>query len=1622
MGEVFLAHEPATGSEWALKRLRGVAPDGLTKLRREFEALVQVRHPAVVRVVELGTTSDEVPFLLLDYVPGLPVDQVLVPGDWDALCFMCARVCEGLEALHANHVVHGDLKPSNILVIPNATGDQYCLVDFGLAALRGRPEDGSRGTWGFAAPEVIEGAIPSPAADLFGLGATLYTLGTGVPLDRTSRPGAEALERLGAPPRVVEIILRLLAPLPGDRFATAEQVRHEVERACPAARISLAKKLQSSRFVGRRRELAQIGLRLRTERPSPSINFVTGEVGSGVTSLLLEITNRAMLAGRTVITRSSIASRGQSLVAELESRIAALAGEANLAGLAGADLLRTVLRKTGRPLVVVLDDVEFLDDEASAWFRSMALGLKGEPITWFLGQASVSLEPWIQLIVDAGRAHQIRLRPLSTADLSDLLTVRLGCVAPPALVDAIRARTQGQPGPSLEFLHELVAAGAVAEYEHGLLFHLDHVPVPSRISDFERSRLQLAAELAGAERSLIAALAICGPAISSSALAQISPAPAEALARLMAKGLVRVEGDLVLMQPPSLQQHVAALLSEDERTDLHRRALEQLPLTAQARFWHLSALDRVEDALAAAATALAEGAPVSMAMAAAELADARAPQHAEVWHEHVAESYRKIGKYRAAVPHLRQALRAAISDERKSHLTRQLSNALLRAGMSNEVVALLEERPSAPVYGFPLAHLRANASAAHALMGQEERAAAEAGRALQDGDATSDPLACGIAAEVMLRLAFLRGDADQADVWAGRARDHFRRVGNMVGVIRALGSRAAIARLRGNLDVAIERAQAAVVLAREEQIRLALSEQLMAAAAIQVERGEWTQARELCREALRLALEDAREVEAATAMLHLGQIEGLLGRPRAAWRCGRRGMTLALKHHRDLESYARRTLAQAERLRGHAWRALRQSERALTAATRGRSDRLWCGLELGRAFAELGNWQKAHGVWENALEGVGHDLPALLLRIFAARANLRLKARDAAERLADEVGRVIEERPLPILAAHHRLLRAELAIAAGRNADGKYEYDRAIEVFTKLHAPAEVAQAALDVSLLLELESSRAEALALAEAAKDGFARLGNRRGRERALARAFELLQSTAGERSPGGGATMLEQVSLLVSSISDRQEFLDCAMRIAVEQLHAERGVLLLYDVNGELVPAAEYGAVESATRVEAAGYSSHVVEQATRGGDAILIVDAEVDPRAVSNSIDHMRLRSILCTPLYVERRAIGAVYLDDSRRAHAFAETDRRMVEAFGHLIAQGIERGRRHEQIQNEKDRLESENLALVQAANLDAKRGHDGIIGTSPAMMQVLERVRLAARTTDTTVLITGENGTGKELIALALHRQSRRAKGPLLTVNCGAFPDQLIESELFGIGRNVATGVGARIGKFVQADGGTLFLDEIGDMPPAQQVALLTAISRREVTPVGGNRPVPVDVRIIAATNRNLQELVRAGRFREDLYYRLNVIRIDIPPLRERRQDIPELTRHFLKLVAQKEQRPVPQLSPKFMPTLVKCEWPGNVRQLQNYVESIFSLSDDYLVPDPAPEGFLRERETNDNDALPVELRTMVEQLERKLIGKALETSGGHKSDAARLLGLTEQSLRYRMKSYAISINGHQN
>jgi two-component system response regulator HydG len=403
----------------------------------------------------------------------------------------------------------------------------------------------------------------------------------------------------------------------------------------------------------------------------------------------------------------------------------------------------------------------------------------------------------------------------------------------------------------------------------------------------------------------------------------------------------------------------------------------------------------------------------------------------------------------------------------------------------------------------------------------------------------------------------------------------------------------------------------------------------------------------------------------------------------------------------------------------------------------------------------------------------------------------------------------------------------------------------------------------------------------------------------------------------------------------------------------------------------------------------------------GEATLVSDAAgVAPEELP--AEAAGLRALLFHPVGARGRVAGVLVLGAAAPGAIGAEHER-LLGLIAPAVAMALENAALYEQLAAENRRLR---------AVLDSGAREPVLVGASPAFRRMLGIVERLA-TADITVLVLGASGTGKELVARALHHHSRRRGGPFVAVNCAALPDTLLESELFGIERGVATGVEQRPGLVERADGGTLFLDEVGDMSLAVQAKVLRVLQEREVVRVGSGRPRPVDVRVIAATHQDLERAVHEGRFREDLYFRLKVATVHVPALAERIDDIPLLAQHFLARFAEKHRRPGLELSPRAVAALVARAWPGNVRELANAIEHAVVLAPGPLVEvaDLGLEAAAAAAE-DDGRILPAALGGA----ERAVIQRALAATGHNRTKAARLLGIGRRTLLYKLKRYGLS------
>ena len=466
------------------------------------------------------------------------------------------------------------------------------------------------------------------------------------------------------------------------------------------------------------------------------------------------------------------------------------------------------------------------------------------------------------------------------------------------------------------------------------------------------------------------------------------------------------------------------------------------------------------------------------------------------------------------------------------------------------------------------------------------------------------------------------------------------------------------------------------------------------------------------------------------------------------------------------------------------------------------------------------------------------------------------------------------------------------------------------------------------------------------------------------------------------------LLKISRVVHSIRDLAELQEQILNLIFEVVPAERGAILLDD-KGDGHFESVFARHRVAKSVLPVPVSRTITRQVMKEGLAILGADVPGSNHLAGvESLVNCQVRSLLCVPLTMFKKVMGCVYLDTCDAASRFDEDHLQLVAAIAGTSAVALENAQRMQW-------LEKENLRLSAEINLD-----HNLVGESSRMKEVYQFLARVAPT-DSNVLLQGESGTGKELAARAIHRNSPRSSKSFVAINCAAIPEGLLESELFGHERGAFTGaVAQKKGRLEMANGGVVFLDEIGELAPALQVKLLRVLQEREFERVGGTRPIAVDIRLIAATNKDLGEAVKTGAFRKDLFYRLNVLSLVMPALRDRREDIAMLADYFVVKYLKRCHMRTKKLSSEAMACLVNYDWPGNVRELENAIERALVLSlSDVIQPEDLPESILEKGLNPSTEG--TNYHTQVKELKKQLILNALEETKRNYTEAASLLGV---------------------
>ncbi|HEY4392973.1 MAG TPA: sigma 54-interacting transcriptional regulator [Polyangia bacterium] len=1622
-GETFAAIDAITGAGCVVK-LFAADPGGRRVALAELRGLETLSHPNIVRFRDAGRSSDGRVYLVTDRIvgPGLDAIATIAEADERRARFTRAAVdlVTALAQLHARGIVHGDVCPANVRLATDAGAPpRAVLIDFGLAGPARPGDGGARGTLGYAAPEALTGAR-TPAVDLHALGATLFEAWSGTtPFGR----GLAAAQRMLAGPAPSlssvraglgaswdDLVARLLAADPAERPPSARLVLREVLRlgadAATPTEIDLAVPYPEGDplagiFVGRRAERAAMRdalERLGEGAASVAALALVGPPGSGRRTLFEAAARETAIAAAAGTAAPVDIWRGD--VAALPGFLGAVAApgdddarravEARMAALAEA----IEVRARTRPLCLFFEE-----------------GAAAEALATFVAGAAPSGRALIVVPTSAPIARsfagEIALPPLDVGELRELVAAGLDGPPPEAALAVVADTSRGNAA-----LAALLARQVIANVRAG-------TPEAPIAAGGDLATLLAASLAVAAEETRRFVLALALGAVDPGEVAGLDPPGASrALTAARAAGWIAAAGEALALPSPAHARAAPAAVASPAAAAVAERALAVLAPDDLRRADALAVAGRpVEAAALLRAAGTAAGGTGDHARAASlfERAAALAPASLTFADQLAfATGLGVVGRYPEASQVLAEAKRQAAAGQERAVAVEREAWLLGRRGDGAGARAVLElGLAEAEAAGLTAAGLRARLGRLLVSAGQFAEALAIVGPALPaDGSGAPEARSAALALETAFLASAYLGDFP-------RARYRLTELSR-----RALGE-TRLAYLEGLLaQLAGDEAAARKAYGRAYQIAAAQNDvHTVAAVALNlagllVEQGLYGEALAASARAVRELGRLGATTELIPALVNAANLFVEVGDLPAA----RRALDRAVGLGGDARAGgARATAAFVEgdlaRRRGDVESALGHYRRSAAGFRESAQPTaaMSAVLALGEVAAAAGRLVEAREALAEAeqLHARAEPLPPELARARALLALAEGGGDSPAVRAAELERLAHEARARGRRPAAWRLaaLAGRLAARAGASADARRAVDFARTVFEEVRmATPEHHRASLE---------SDPEALWLRG---DGAAGPGGDLG---ARAQAAE------------ARLRRLLRINKRLNSELRLPRLLEMILDTVIELTDAERGFVLLEDEGGELAIKAARNIDQRTLETEELALSRSIAKQAATGGEPVVTIDAAGDDRfREALSVSDLHLRSVLAVPLVIKGRAAGTIYVDHRLRKGAFGQEDVRLVLDFAEQAAIALENTRllgelrrRERQVEALNRRLEAELAARREEISgikvelrenreaLAVRYDYRNIVGRTPRM---LELFRLIDRITDTAlpVVIQGESGTGKELVARALHANGPRRDRPFVGENCAAIPETLLESTLFGYVRGAFTGAEHDTrGLFEIADGGTLFLDEVGEMSPAMQGKLLRVLQEGELRRVGSERMRKVDVRIVAATNRDLGRLCEEGKFRRDLFFRLNVATVALPPLRDRRDDIPLMVEHFLSKVAKRDGRPQPKaIEPAALARLVAYRWPGNVRELENELTRADALSGARITAaDLAPRVGAADEAgvliAEDHDTLTMKPR--VERLERALLREALGRSGNNQTKAAELLGLSRFGLQKKLKRY---------
>ncbi|RMH69225.1 MAG: GAF domain-containing protein [Gemmatimonadetes bacterium] len=1551
-GTVFAAWDTQAERHVALKQL--AQRQFSERFRREFSILTRLDHPNILKVHDFGMTDEGIAYFTMELLPEGALTPAAFVGQEASVRNLGDQVCQGLAVVHLRRIVHGDIKPENILMSRERI---FKLMDFGLSTdfevLR---TSGLAGTLAYMSPERIRGVRNDPRSDLYALGVMLYQLISGeFPFSIATISDCiqghlyQSPQPLTDFPDLWRIIERLLQKNPAERYQTAEDVRavlYHTESGMTAPVFC-----KTGDFVNRSAEQDRLIQFARDQRAG--VLSIGGKKGIGKSRLLREIKFRLQLEGFPVfvVSPKSGGITLQPLVQAVLQHYPAedvapqlvkiLPTHPDFAGIAPAETPEDLFYdQVAAYLAHALSELQMivLADDRDRWDTlSMAI----------FDQLCEQTQTPIFYTEENHTAADIRLRPLARTDLQDLIYFVLGRIDDPnRLLESVLVQSQGNPGQAEEWIHTLIDQRLLV-YRQGQ-WHVHH----AELAQFEGSldvealfitRLE---QRPADDRQVLNWLAVAHQPVSAQVIADVTGRPL-----------------------PAIYGILTDLLRDNWVTESEFGYQLARIEYQQALYHHLADVATWHARLAAVLEALNGDSWEDLAF------HFEAAQHYEKAYEYVTKLSKQAtrqGLYSLAIQYNQKGLALV------QHLEDRQQDAFY---LQLEIARLYR--------------LAAKFDEAIDIYRQVHEQAKQMNELKLVADSISD----------MGTVYLDQGDWQTARRYFEEALSYHQQSDNPVGMAVALGNIGATYFNSYQYDPAIESFEQALVYARQSGKERLIALNALNLGSVYYSKGQFAAAVAQYRITRDIAEQKKQHIWillASSNISWVGVARGEVTEAQQVIAYAAEQFQTAKKIKNWIDSILR--LGKIAYFQGQYDVARSYFEQVIIATEAVVVPRIDAFFWLGLVHFECHDVEPFITCLREALAlATDHQQTKeeMLIRLWLSPSAARL----------DEI--TIPDPELHILGGL-RVMQYHLVQGSAEHLTGVLERLQAhLQDFPHVYWVAEVDRL---TGLLAWQQGEYEQAQHYLTKAIRQFDHLKNRTKAHQTR----YYLNSTRPTDVPVG---LLDQIAAL-NQARDLPTLIDRTVDAVISLSGAERGFIMLADEQGTLRFQTARGLNREALDGDEFAISRTIVRQAYETAQPVVVDDTSTQTLPVTRSIVDLELRMIICLPLLKfsppsvtpTDPPLGVLYVDATVENPHFSKDQLLVLTALAQQAAIAIENVRLTEKLVSKIDLLSEQLSERFQFGQ---------IIGKSRPMQQLYRQLEVISEQ-NVTVLITGETGTGKELVARAIHYNSPRKAAPFVAINCAALPENLLESELFGHEKGAFTGaIQSKPGKFEVANGGTLFLDEIGDMPLSTQAKVLRVIQDRTFQRIGSNRDISVDIRLIAATHRDLIDLIEKNEFREDLYYRIAVVPIQLPPLRERREDIPLLVRHFIQKLNPKLGKTITKITDTALTRLMQQDWRGNIRQLENIIERMMIFASDSVLSEAdlpadllAPTAQLPAAEVIPQtlDQLKQAKADRIAALEKQFITYLLTQFGGNIRQATKAAGINRTQFYAMMSKYGIN------